>query len=99
MEKTKQLTWLELKKVINEMPESLLGTPVILWPTDNDESGIIISEVDVLDEDYLYDGDEGCAPESVMKETSDSWGKEEEEEHYIIHAKGTPILYAQINKS
>lgn len=93
--KDETLTWAELKKAINRMPKKHLNKPVCLWA---DEQGFKIVEVEILKEDYLFDGDEGCAPRSTMKEVIDGekdFPPEDKGDYYVVHEKGTRILYIE----
>lgn len=84
----KKFTWADLKEICNETPEENLSSEVILWAED--ETVHRITEVEILEEDYVYDGDEGCGPKSVLME---AMGEDfDEEENYLVHKKGTRIL-------
>jgi hypothetical protein len=89
----KSLTWAQLKKAANKVPEKLLQNEVVIW-TD-DERAYKISDIEILKEDYLFDGDEGCAPRSILKEGDPEDFKENEEDYYLIHPKGTRIINAE----
>lgn len=83
------LTWGELKKIVNEMPEEFLQNQVYAWnANDADPQGLPINSILKLQEDYVYDGDEGCDPLSIAKES----GEYDPDEHYIVHHAGTIIL-------
>lgn len=89
--KKKGLTWAELKTLANKLSPELLKKEVCLW---GEESGAVIDGVQILKEDYVHDGDMGCAPLSVMKQsmTKEEW-EEDKDEYYPIHKKGTVILW------
>jgi hypothetical protein len=92
-EKAPRITWADLKKAVNELPEDLLTTKVVLWPFSDGEEAWNLVEVMTLEEDYVFDGDSGCAPLSVMKESvsAEEW-EEAKDEHHLVFPKGTPIL-------
>jgi hypothetical protein len=93
MKTKKTFTWADLKKVTNRVPKSLLHNPVIIWAEDG-EKAFVAAGVEILKEDHLYDGDEGCAPKSVLKESiADAKLTGDEDEYYLIHQKGTRIIY------
>lgn len=84
-----KLTWGELKKIVNEMPEELLQNQVCAWnANDASPPGLLISSVQKLPENYVYDGDEGCAPLSTFKND----GEYDAHENYVVHPTGTVIL-------
>jgi hypothetical protein len=87
----KKFTWSDLKQLVNSMPESHLRNPVTIWQED-EEAGHVVTGAKVLEENYRYDGDEGCAPESVMKETYDDYEENKDVEYGIVHPAGMPIL-------
>lgn len=84
-------TWNDLKKIANKIPQSRLGDRVYIW--DDDGGGYIIGDVEILKEDWLFDGDENSIPRSDLESAI---GKDEiknpENEYYVIHKKGTRIL-------
>lgn len=87
----KKITWMDLKKAIDKMPKELLKNEVCIW---GEESGTKILCLEKLKEDYVFDGDEGCAPLSDIKNsynTKEEW-EEWEDEHRVIHPKGTVII-------
>jgi hypothetical protein len=86
----RKFTWADLKKAANEIPEELLNQEVVVW--EEDEGGCKIAAIDALEEDYRFDGDEGCAPASVLMEDYD--GSDFDDDHYIIYPKGARILIA-----
>ena len=88
----KNLTWADLKRIANKIPESRLKDEVTIW-TD-DEQCYKIDAVEVLKEEYVFDGDEGCAPKSVMKNADPKDWKENRDEYYTVHPKGTRIISA-----
>lgn len=88
--KDEKFTWADLKKIVNKMPASALKREVVGW---KEESGVVVTGVMILKEDYLYDGDEGCAPRSTLQDAiaeakKDGW----EDEYHVVHPKGTRIL-------
>lgn len=89
----KKFTWADLKRRANRIPKERLQDEVVIW-TD-DEKAYRVSDVERLTEDYLFDGDEGCAPKSAMKDCiEDAKQTGDEDEYYLIHPKGRRILYA-----
>jgi len=90
MNEVKQQTWADLKAAIDNLTDEQLSKPIYLWGV---ESGDNI-EFDVLDEDYLHDGDEGCAPKSVMEESM-SGEPIDMEDYPLIHSKGTIIFQTE----
>lgn len=92
MKKDKKFTWADLKKAVNKIPEKNLKKEVIVWNI-SDESAMTITDVEILKEDYLFDGDEGCAPKSVMKEAIAEAKRDGLEDEYpVVHIKGTRVL-------
>lgn len=92
----RKFTWAALKRIANRIPEDRLKDEVIIW-TD-DERALVVSCVETLKEDYLFDGDEACAPKSVMKEVIDEEKKQgtyDEGDFPVVHPKGRRILYAE----
>lgn len=86
---SKKITWADLKKIVNEMPEELLQNQVYAWNSnDADPEGLVLEEGQKLEEDYVYDGDVGCSPISIMKDSGDYDPKE----NYVVHPAGTIIL-------
>lgn len=84
-----KLTWAELKKIVNEMPEDLLQNQVYAWnANDAEPQGLPIEGVQKLEEDYVYDGDEGCCPKSEFAKN----GGYDADENYVVHPAGTTIL-------
>lgn len=86
-----KFTWAKLKEIANNMPEEMLFKEVIIWEEDG-ETAHHISGHEILEEDHLFDGDEGIAPESVIKENYDDY-EENKDEYYLVHPKGFPILH------
>lgn len=85
----KKLTWAELKKIVNEMPEELLQNQVYAWnANDCEPEGLGINGIQRLEEDHVFDGDEACVPVSAFKEA----GELDPEENYVVHPAGTVIL-------
>jgi len=90
----KKFTWADLKKAVNKIPEKHLQKQVIIWTED--ESAYLVTSVDILNERHVYDGDEGCAPISIMKESiAEAKSAGLDNEYYTIHERGTRILYAE----
>ena len=87
---SKKITWAEIKELVNQLPENILNQNCTIW-TDSEVSGGFITGVKILDEDWHFDGDEGCAPISTIKENYEDY-EENKEEYHLVHAKGTPIL-------
>jgi hypothetical protein len=92
MNNEKNMTWADLKKIVNKMPESRLKDDVTIW-TDTEEC-FKVADIEILKEDYVFDGDEGCAPKSVMKVADPKDWKENRDEYYTVHQKGTRIINA-----
>lgn len=84
------ITWAELKEIVNKLPEQILNQAVTIW-NSSEEAGSVAISVKILGEDHHYDGDEGCAPISIIKENFDDY-EEHKDEYYLVHAYGTPIL-------
>lgn len=96
MKNKEKFTWADLKRIANKVPESRLKDEVVIW-TD-EERGLLVHNVEILSEDYLFDGDEATAPRSVMKEIIDEEkrnGTYVDGEYYVVHPKGRRILYAE----
>jgi len=90
--KEKLFTWADLKKAVVRIPDELLKEPVRIW-TD-DEQCYVISDVERLIEDYVFDGDEGVAPRSIMKNSDPENWKEYKDEYYTVYPKGCRIINA-----
>lgn len=86
----KQVTFREMRDAINAMPPELLDKSMISWFVDQ-EGGSKVVELMILEEDYCYDGDEGCLPESVMKESCEDF-EENIDKYHVVHPKGTIII-------
>lgn len=97
--KEKKFTWETLRKIANSIPEDRIKDEVIIWTDrDDDASAFAVKCVERLSEDYIFDGDEGCAPRSIMKETIEeekAAGTYSEQEFRVILHKGQRILYAE----
>jgi hypothetical protein len=87
--KDKKFTWRDLHRAASKIPAHLWNEPVVIWTED--EKAYTVADVEVLKEDHHFDGDEGCAPKSVLKESI----AEDPDEYRLIYKKGTRILYAQ----
>lgn len=85
MDESKKLTWGELKKFVNELPEDELTKDVIWW---GDDRGGVMDSVYRLDEDYI-NMDYGYEPISGY-ENEEEYAEELENNERI--EKGTPIL-------
>ncbi len=86
--KLEPFTWSDLKKAVNEIPEDhpCLNKQVVIW---GDDRGFALDGVDILEEDFLNDGDEGCAPASQLKEAIE---ENPDDDFHVVHEKGTRIL-------
>lgn len=87
---TKFITWAELKEIINKLPENILNQNATVW-NGSEDAGSAVVGVKLLNEDWHYDGDEGCAPISIIKENYDDY-EENKDTYRLVHATGTPIL-------
>lgn len=87
---SEKLKWRELKEIVNALPENILDQNVTVW-NDSEDSGNAAMRVVILEEDHHYDGDEGCAPISVIKENYEDY-EQSKETYPLVHANGTPIL-------
>lgn len=84
-----KLTWADLKRIANEMPDELLKNEVYAWnANDATPQGLAISGIQKLSEDHVFDGDEGCAPLSTFKKD----GEYDADWNYVVHPAGTIIL-------
>lgn len=93
MKKEKVFTWADLKRAVNKMPENRLKDPVVIW--NDDETCYQVTDVEVLNEDYRHDGDEGVIPNSVMKENYDDYKQGIKDGDYnVVYPKGTRIINA-----
>ena len=92
MKKEHLFTWGDLKKAVNRIPDQLLKEPVRIW-TD-DEQCFVISDVERLKEDYVFDGDEGVCPKSIMKSGDPKDWEENKDEYYTVYPKGCRIINA-----
>jgi len=95
----KKFTWSDLKRIANRIPKDRLKDEVIIWTDrDDDAAAFKVNGVQRLEEDYIFDQDDGCAPKSVMKELiadEKAAGTYDPDEYYLIHPKGRRILYAE----
>lgn len=85
-----KITWAELKEIANNLPGNILSQYVTIW-NGSEDAGSVVVGIKVLEEDYHYDGDEGCSPISVIKDIYEDY-EENKDEHYLVHAAATPIL-------
>lgn len=85
----KGVTFRQLIEAIEKMPSELLDKKIVTWPSDDSEIGHVIVELEILEEDYRFDGDNGSVAESIMKDTYEEW---DADENYVVHQKGTIIL-------
>ena len=82
MAQDKELTWQYIKDLANSLDEEQLKKPVKWW---GDETGGSISDANILDEDYVSDG-EAYGPRSEMDEANI------DPDEPVFH-KGTPMLW------
>lgn len=87
MSEVTQQTWADLKAAIENLTEEQLNKPIYLWGVESGDK----LEFDILDEDYLEDGDEGCAPKSIIEENM-SGETVDMTDYPLVHSKGTIIL-------
>ena len=92
--KEKDFTWADMKRVVNRMPPDLLKLKVYIWP-DEEERALVVTGINRLREDYVYDGDVACCPKSIMKAGDPQDWKEKKDEYYVVHPKGTRIINAE----
>lgn len=85
-----KITWAEIKELVDMMPPEILSQNATIW-NESEDSGCTVKAIKILDEDYRYDGDEGCAPETIIKENHDDF-EENKNTYYVVHRAGTPIL-------
>lgn len=90
MDKIKNMTWAQLKRIVNKIPISLLKEEVTIW-TDY-EQRYKIDNVQVLKEDYIFDGDENSIPRSIFKKADPEFYKESKND--VTYPKGTRIINA-----
>ena len=86
----KKVTWAEIKEVLNNLPDNILSQYATIW-NGSEDAGSAVVGIKILDEDWHYDGDEGCAPISHFKEHYDDF-EENKSTYHLVHATGTPIL-------
>lgn len=91
----KIITLNEIKEALNKLPENMLSQKATIWNASEDAGSVVVG-IKILDEDHHYDGDEGCAPISVIKENYDDY-EENKDEYPLVHAAGTPILIINDN--
>lgn len=91
------ITYAQLKEL---MRENLPGYPerqVYITVTEEDMPGKVkemeLLYIEELQENYRYDGDEACCPESILKSTSE--GGYDEDEFYIVHPARSLMMYAE----
>lgn len=87
---TPKITWAEVKEIVNKLPDRILNQSVTIWNSSEDAGSVAVG-VKTIEEDYHYDGDQGCAPLSVIKDNYDDY-EENKDEYHLVHAVGTPIL-------
>lgn len=92
MSDIKNLTWADLKRIVNKIPESRLQDEVTIW--GDDEQVFMIDNVQVLNEDYVDDGCCNCVPRSIMRKADQEYWKENKEDHPVVYPKGTRIINA-----
>lgn len=83
--KKEKFTWQNLKDVVNTLNEEQLKNEVIWW---GDERGGKIVYVEILNDDYVDDGDCGVMP---LKD----WNSEIDGSAEIKIKKNTPILCSE----
>lgn len=86
----KRITWAEIKELVDMMPPEILAQNATIW-NESEETGHAVTAIKILDEDWHYDGDEGCAPIDVIKENYEDY-EENKDDYYLVHRAGTPIL-------
>lgn len=86
----KRITWAEIKELVDMMPPEILSQNATIW-NESEETGHAVTAIKILDEDWHYDGDEGCAPLDVIKENDEDF-EENKNDYYLVHRAGTPIL-------
>lgn len=77
------MNWKELKDFANSLNEHQLSQKVILWRED--ESIQDIEAMNLEEDHYIGNNDEGCYPESDASEPIDNLRK--------VYDKGHPILW------
>lgn len=87
---TKAIKWSDIKEIVNKLPDHILNQSVTIWNSSEDSGSLAIA-IKLLHEDYHYDGAEGCAPLSVIKDNDEEFD-ENKEDYHLVHAIGTPIL-------
>lgn len=92
---SKKITWAEIKEIVNGLPDNILNQAATIWD-EAEENGHCVTGIKILEEDWHFDGDEGCAPISILKEQYDDY-EENKDEYHLVHAKGTPILLIPVN--
>jgi len=94
MQTSEKFTWNDLKAIIDSMPAELMNEQVVIWHEDDDAPmpGMKVTGFEILDEDYVFDGDEGVAPLSVMKDGDPEGWQEYKEDCPVIYPKGSRIL-------
>lgn len=98
IQKEKEFTWADLKRLANKIPASQLKTPVIIWAGEEWEAGFKVTDFQILKEDHFFDGDQGCAPKSALKELieeNERLPEDERTDYYLAHKKGTRIIHAE----
>lgn len=90
-----KITWAAIKELVNKLPDNILKQQATIWD-EAEENGHCITGIKVLDEDWHYDGDEGCLPLSLLKQHDEDY-EENKDEYHLVHASGTPILLIPVN--
>lgn len=95
MSKQKRFTWKDLKKIVNAIPDNRLKDDVIIWTDrDDDASGFRVKEAFPLEENYVK-GEEGCFPQSELKDMKRFDDDFDPKDHPVLHKKGKMIIYAE----
>lgn len=84
------ITWAEIKELVNKLPEDILKQRCTIW-NESEDNGHSVTGIKILDEDWHFDGDEGCMPLRLLKEHNEDY-EENKDEYHLVHATGTPIL-------
>jgi hypothetical protein len=87
MEEQNKFTYRQLAEAINNMPDELKDRRLIVWPSEDSETELDIVGVEILDEDYLCDGEAIWA--------ASAFDEIDEEENYVVHPKGMVVLITE----